>query len=66
MRPHPGHIHRVFGRKLPTGRGRNVNRQDGPHSNPIFRVPRFRVGKIYEGTSNMQLATIAKLMLGNH
>jgi alkylation response protein AidB-like acyl-CoA dehydrogenase len=25
-----------------------------------------KIGKIYEGTSNMQLATIAKLMLGNH
>ena len=24
-----------------------------------------KIGKIYEGTSNMQLATIAKLMLGN-
>jgi alkylation response protein AidB-like acyl-CoA dehydrogenase len=25
-----------------------------------------KIGKIYEGTSNMQLATIAKLMLGSH
>jgi butyryl-CoA dehydrogenase/short/branched chain acyl-CoA dehydrogenase len=25
-----------------------------------------KIGKIYEGTSNMQLATIAKLTLGNH
>jgi butyryl-CoA dehydrogenase/short/branched chain acyl-CoA dehydrogenase len=25
-----------------------------------------KIGKIYEGTSNMQLATIAKLMLNNH
>jgi alkylation response protein AidB-like acyl-CoA dehydrogenase len=25
-----------------------------------------KIGKIYEGTSNMQLATIAKLILGNH
>jgi butyryl-CoA dehydrogenase/short/branched chain acyl-CoA dehydrogenase len=24
-----------------------------------------KIGKIYEGTSNMQLATIAKMLLGN-
>ena len=34
---------------------------------PVEKLYRdAKIGKIYEGTSNMQLATIAKLMLGNH